>query len=105
VRLAERLDVAHRKTAHERADHHRPQRLGAQQLRAAREQLRDELLGGLADLWDLQRQLALRGLHPPRAKAVAQSWRRIQPPLIPGAAEARCCSTYCRRAAGTVIWG
>jgi hypothetical protein len=36
--LAERLDVAHREPAHERADHHRLQRLCTQQLRAAREQ-------------------------------------------------------------------
>jgi hypothetical protein len=39
--LAERLDVAHREPAHERADHHRLQRLCTQQLRAAR----DSMLG------------------------------------------------------------
>jgi hypothetical protein len=37
--LAQRLDIAHRQTADERADHHRPQRLRAQQLGPAREQL------------------------------------------------------------------
>jgi hypothetical protein len=71
--FAQRLDVAHRQAAHERADHHRLERLGAQQLCPAQEQPRDERLGGLADLRDLHRQLALRGLLSPWTKAVAQS--------------------------------
>jgi hypothetical protein len=50
--LAERLDVAHRQATHERADDQRLQRLGAQQLGAARKQPRDERRGGLADLRD-----------------------------------------------------
>jgi hypothetical protein len=48
--VAQRLDVAHRQAPDERADHHRPQRLGAQQLRAAREQPGDERLGRLPNL-------------------------------------------------------
>jgi hypothetical protein len=36
--LAQRLDVAHRQPAHERADHHRPKRLGGDQLARPREQ-------------------------------------------------------------------
>src|SRR4051794_7539856 len=87
--LAQRFDVAHRQAADERADHHRLQRLGAQQLRAAREQLGDERLRRLADLGYLDRKLALGGLHPARAKAVAQPRRRLRPPLIPGAAQPR----------------
>jgi hypothetical protein len=70
--LAQRLDIAHREPAHERADHHRPQRLGAQQLRAARKQLRDERLGRLADLRELHPKLSLGRLHPARAEPVAQ---------------------------------
>jgi hypothetical protein len=81
--LAERLDVAHRQPAHERADHHRPQRLAAQDLRAAREQLRDERLGGLADLRDLDLELPLERLQLARAKAVAQPAPIVaQPTLI-----------------------
>jgi hypothetical protein len=51
--LAEVLDVAHRQAPDERADHQRLQRLGAQQLRGAREQLGRERLRRLADLRDL----------------------------------------------------
>ena len=87
--LAQRLDVAHRQPAHERADHHRPQRLGSQQLRAAREQLGDERLGRFADLRDLHRKLALRGLHPARPEAVAQPRRRLPPALIARAPKPR----------------
>jgi hypothetical protein len=42
-----------------------------------REQLGDERLGGLAHLWDLDRKLPLRGLHPPRAIAVPQPARVV----------------------------
>jgi hypothetical protein len=67
----------------EGADHHRPQRLGAQHLRAARKQLRHERLGGLPDLRDLHLELALQRLHPARAKAVAQPAAEVaQPALI-----------------------
>jgi hypothetical protein len=37
--IAQRLDVAHRQAPDERADHHRPQGLGAQELRSPREEL------------------------------------------------------------------
>jgi hypothetical protein len=87
--LAQRLDVAHRQPADERADHHRPQRLGAQRLRPSRKQRRDERLGGLADLGNVHLKLALRGLNPPRAKAVAQASLALRPALIPGAAQPR----------------
>ena len=49
-----------------------PQRLSAQDLRAAREQLRDERLGRLAHLRDLDLELPLERLHGSGAKAVAQ---------------------------------
>jgi hypothetical protein len=78
--VAQRLDVAHRQAAHERADHHRPKRLGAQQLGAAREQPRDERLGGLPDPRDLHLKLPFGGLHLPGTKPVAQ------PPLVIGPA-------------------
>jgi hypothetical protein len=71
--LAQRLDVAHREAAHERADHHRAKRLSAQDLRAAREQLRDERLGGLPNLRDVNPQVPLERLHPARVKAVAKA--------------------------------
>jgi len=71
--LAQRLDVAHRQASDERADHHRPQRLGAQDLRAARKQLGDEWLGRLADLRDLDLELPLQRLHPARTKPVAKA--------------------------------
>jgi hypothetical protein len=70
--LAQRLHVAHREPAHERADHHRPQWLGAQQLCPAGEQLGHERLGRLADLRQLHPKLALGGLHPTRSKAITQ---------------------------------
>jgi hypothetical protein len=92
--VAERLDVAHRQPPDERADHHRPQRLCAQHLGAARKQLRDKRLGGLADLGDLDLKLPLQRLHPARAKAVAKSRVIVAQPalivgpaLIPGAAK------------------
>jgi hypothetical protein len=50
---------------HERADHQRLERLGAQQLRGAGEQLGRERLRGLANLRNLDRKLTLGGLHPP----------------------------------------
>jgi hypothetical protein len=80
--LAQRLHIAHRQAAHERADHHRPKRLRAQQLGAPGEQLRDERLGRLTDLRDLHLKHPLGGLHPPRAKPVAQPRRRLGPTLI-----------------------
>src|ERR671915_1473818 len=81
--FAERLDVAHRQPPDERADHHRPQRLRAQHLRAARKQLRDERLGRRPDLRDLDLELALERLHPARPKAVAQPRVIVaQPTLI-----------------------
>jgi hypothetical protein len=80
--LAERLDVAHRQPAHERADHHRPQRLAAQDLRAAREQPRDERLGGLPELRDLDLELPLERLQLARAKAVAKPALIRRPALI-----------------------
>src|SRR3954470_13587406 len=87
--LAQRLDVAHREAAHEGADHHRLQWLGAQQLGPARKQRRDERLGRLADLRDLQRQFALGGLQPPRPIPVAQPRRRFGATLIARAAQPR----------------
>ena len=65
--LAQRLDIAHRQPADERADHKRLQRLGPQQLRGPGEQLRRERLRRLANLRDLNRQFALRGLQLPVA--------------------------------------
>jgi hypothetical protein len=80
-------DVAHRQPPDERADHHRPQRLGAQHLRAARKQLRDERLGGLPDLRDLHLKLPLERLHPAGTKPVAQPRLVVaQPALIFGSA-------------------
>src|SRR5215216_7077526 len=80
----------------ERADHHRPQRLGAQHPRAARKQPGDEWLGGLPDLRDLDLELALERLHLARAKAVAKSRVIVtqpalirRPTLIPGAPQPR----------------
>jgi hypothetical protein len=87
--LGQRLDVAHRQAAHERADHHRPQRLAAQQLRAAREQPRDKRLGGLADLRDLHPQLPLQRLHLAGAKPVAQPSLIVGPTLIARPAQPR----------------
>jgi hypothetical protein len=85
--LAQRLDIPHRQSSHERADHHRPQRLGAQQLAAAREQLRDERFGGLADLRNIDLDLSLARLHPAGAKPVAQPRPIVaQPALILGPA-------------------
>jgi hypothetical protein len=75
--------------AHERADHHRPQRLRAQQLGAAREQPGDDRLGGRSDLHQLHRKLTLGGLHPARPEPVTQARRRLRPPLIPGATQPR----------------
>src|SRR5688500_18038765 len=67
----------------ERADHRRSQRLSAQDLRATRKQLRDERLGGLADLRDLD----LERLHPARPKPVAKPASVVaQPALIIGPA-------------------
>jgi hypothetical protein len=87
--LAQRLDVAHRQPAHERADHHRLERPGAQQLRPPGEQLADERLGRLAHLRDLDRELALGGLHPTRPKAIAQPALVIGPALIARPAQPR----------------
>jgi hypothetical protein len=85
--LAQRLDVAHRQPPDERADHHRPKRLRAQHLRAARKQLRDERLGRLPDLRQLDLELPLERLHPAGAKAVAKSRVVVaQPALIVGPA-------------------
>ena len=59
-------------------------------LRAPREQLGHERLGRLADLRDLDRELALGRLHPPRAKPVAQSPAAAsRPALIAGATQPR----------------
>src|SRR5215216_3574367 len=66
----------------ERADHHRPQRLGAQHPRAARKQPGDERLGGLPDLRDLDLELALERLHLARAKAVAQPRVKVAQPAL-----------------------
>jgi hypothetical protein len=63
-------------------DHHRPQRLCAQHLGAAREQLRDERLGGLPDLRDLDLELPLQRLHLAGAKAIAQPSLIIRPALV-----------------------
>src|SRR4051812_46672886 len=87
--LAQRFDVAHRQATHERADHHRLQRLGPQQLGAARKQRRDERLGRLADLRNLQLELALGGLQPPRPIPISQARRRLRPTLIARAAQPR----------------
>jgi hypothetical protein len=87
--LAQRLDIAHRQAADERADHHRPARLGAQPLGPARKQHGDQRLARLADLGYLDLKLALRRLHPARPEAVAQSRRRLRPPPIPRAAQPR----------------
>src|SRR5204862_166613 len=71
----------------EGAHHHRLQRPGAKQLRRMRKQRRDKRLGGLANLRDLDLQLALRGLHPPGAIAVSKSRVEIaQPALVVGPA-------------------
>jgi hypothetical protein len=80
--LAQRLDVAHRQAAHERADHQRLQRLGPQQLRSPGRQLAGKRLRRLADLLDLHRQLAFRGLDPARAKAVAQPALVVTQPAL-----------------------
>src|SRR4029453_19056258 len=80
--LAQRLDVAHRQPPDERADHHRPQRLSAQHLRAARKQLADERLGRLPDLRDLDLELPLKRLHPARSKAVAKSRVVVAQPAL-----------------------
>nr|WP_259315733.1 phosphoribulokinase [Capillimicrobium parvum] len=87
--LAERLDVAHRQPAHERADDQRLERLGPQQLGAARKQSRDERRGGLADLRDLDRQLALGRLQRPRPEPVAHARLEVGPALVSGAAQPR----------------
>jgi hypothetical protein len=87
--LTQRLDVAHREPAHERADHHRPQRLSAQQPRPARKQLGHERLGRLPHLWNGDRKLSLGRLHPPWPEAVAQPGRRLRPALISGATQPR----------------
>ena len=70
--LAQRLDVTHRQAADERADHQRLQRLSAQQLRRAGEQLGRERLGRLTNLRDLNLKLALGGLQRRGAEPVAQ---------------------------------
>jgi hypothetical protein len=57
----------------ERADHHRPQRLCSQHLRAARKQLRDERLGGLPDLRDLHQR-------PPRGHRLGRDWSAVTGP-------------------------
>jgi hypothetical protein len=92
--LTKRLDVSHREPADEGTDDHRLQGLGAKQLRRMREQRRDERLRGLADLRNLDSELALRGLQPPGAIAVSQSRVEVAktalvvgPALIAGAAE------------------
>jgi hypothetical protein len=92
--LAERLDIAHRKPADERADHHRSQRLRPQHLRGMRKKPRDERLGGLSDLRDLDLQLALEGLHLAGTKAVAKPAPVVAkaplvvgPALMPGPAQ------------------
>src|SRR5215217_2462866 len=58
---------------------------------ASSEQLRGERLSGLADLWNRDRRLPLGGLHPARAKPVAQPALIVaqptlvlRPTLIPG---------------------
>src|SRR5450755_372771 len=63
--LAQRLDITHRQTAHERTNDHRLERVGPQQPLgvALAEQLRDERRGGLADLRDLDPQLTLPRLN------------------------------------------
>src|SRR5439155_10899136 len=48
----------------------------------ARKQLGDERLGRLTDLGNLDRKLALGGLHPARAKPVAQPSLIVRPALI-----------------------
>jgi hypothetical protein len=55
----------------------------------AREQLRDERLGRLADLRDLDPQLALRRLHVPGPEPVALARRAVRPALVAGPAEPR----------------
>src|SRR4051794_17598476 len=47
-----------------------------------RKQRRDKRLGGLANLRDLDLQLALRGLHPPGAIAVPKSRVEIAQPAL-----------------------
>jgi len=51
------------------------------------EQLRDERLGRLTDLRDLDPQLPLTGLQMPRAKPVALPRHGVRATLIPGATE------------------
>jgi hypothetical protein len=81
--LAERLDIAHREPSDERADDQRLERLGLQHpLGLPREQLRGERLGGLAQLRNLDLQLALGGLQVTRAPAVALAGQRIGAALI-----------------------
>jgi hypothetical protein len=85
--LAQRLDVAHRQTPDERADHQRLERLRPDQLGPPREQLRGERLGRFTDLRDLDLELSLRGLQRARAKTVAQPAAIVaQPALMVGPA-------------------
>jgi hypothetical protein len=85
---AERLDVAHRQPPDEGADDQRLERLGLEQaLRLAREQLRGERLGGLAQLRDLDLELALAGAQLARPVAVALAGQRVDAALVALAAE------------------
>src|SRR3954453_4418671 len=54
-----------------------------------RKELGGERLGRRSHLRNLHAELSLRGLHPARAKAVAQSRRRLRPALIACAAQPR----------------
>jgi hypothetical protein len=85
--LAQRLDVAHRQPPDERADHQRPQRLRAQTFVLHGNSFETNGPGGLPDLRELDLELPLGGLHPARAKAVAQPRVIVtQPALMLGPA-------------------
>jgi hypothetical protein len=56
---------------------------------ALAKQLRDERLGGLANLRDLDPKLALPGLQMPGTKPVALARRPVRPPLVTRATQPR----------------
>jgi hypothetical protein len=87
--FTQRLDVAHRQPAHERADDQRLQRVGPKQPLAVplREQLRDERHHRLASLRNLDPQLTLPSLQMPGTEPVALPRRSLRPALVTSPAE------------------
>lgn len=73
--------VARRQDAHERADHHRVECLGAQEPPPAQEDLRDQRLSRLAKHQDLHRQLTVSGLQRAPEQAAPPARHRLEPAL------------------------